>query len=315
MHKNNSNLKKLQVYLANPRGFCAGVERAIEIVERTILKYGPPVYVRHEIVHNQYVVNVLKTKGAIFVEEINEIPDNAVTIFSAHGVSTKVEDESRYKNLKIIDATCPLVSKVHLLAQKFEKDNYRLILIGDQNHPEIKGISGRLKYNFSIIKNVSDVAAIPYQKGCRFAYVTQTTLSVDDTQDIIDALKNKMPNIQGPELKNICYATQNRQNAVKRLATIVDTIFVVGATNSSNANRLKDIATSLGIKSYLLNGEDDEIRCLLNGTKILGITAGASTPNILVDNLINRIRKIRNTNVDHLQGIKENIKFKIPKEL
>lgn len=315
MFKNTANLPKLQIFLANPRGFCAGVERAVEIVERTILKYGAPVYVRHEIVHNKYVVEGLRAKGAIFVEEISEIPENAVTIFSAHGVSEKVENKSKDKNLKIIDATCPLVKKVHLQAQKFEKEGDKVILIGHKNHPEIEGTSGRVKQEVFIVENISDIDNIPYEEGSEISYVTQTTLSVDDTKNIINKLKSKFPNIKGPELNNICYATQNRQDAVKKLAIIADTVFVIGAKNSSNSNRLRDIAENFGAKSYLLNGEDDEIFDLLINTKILGITASASAPEILIENLINKIKIIRDIEITNLKGIEENIKFKIPKEL
>jgi len=315
MFKNTANPPKLQIFLANPRGFCAGVERAVEIVERTILKYGAPVYVRHEIVHNKYVVEGLRAKGAIFVEEISEIPENAVTIFSAHGVSEKVENKSKFKNLKIIDATCPLVKKVHLQAQKFEKEGDKVILIGHKNHAEVEGTSGRVKQEVFIVENISDIDNIPYEVGSKISYITQTTLSVDDTKNIINKLKSKFPNIKGPELNNICYATQNRQDAVKKLAIIADTVFVIGAKNSSNSNRLRDIAENFGVKAYLLNGEDDEISNLLINTKILGITAGASAPEILIENLINKIRKIRDIEITSLKGIEENIKFKIPKGL
>lgn len=315
MFKNTANPPKLQIFLANPRGFCAGVERAVEIVERTILKYGAPVYVRHEIVHNKYVVEGLRAKGAIFVEEISEIPENAVTIFSAHGVSEKVENKSKFKNLKIIDATCPLVKKVHLQAQKFEKEGDKVILIGHKNHAEVEGTSGRVKQEVFIVENISDIDNIPYEVGSKISYITQTTLSVDDTKNIINKLKSKFPNIKGPELNNICYATQNRQDAVKKLAIIADTVFVIGAKNSSNSNRLRDIAENFGVKAYLLNGEDDEISNLLINTKVLGITAGASAPEILIENLINKIRKIRDIEITSLKGIEENIKFKIPKRL
>jgi 4-hydroxy-3-methylbut-2-en-1-yl diphosphate reductase len=315
MHENTKSLPPIQIFLANPRGFCAGVERAVEIVERAILKYGAPVYVRHEIVHNKYVVENLRAKGAIFIEEISEIPEGAVTIFSAHGVSEKVENESRYKNLKVIDATCPLVKKVHLQAQKFEKEGDNIILIGHKNHPEIEGTSGRIKQKVFIVENIGDIEKVPYKTEDSISYVTQTTLSVDDTKNIIEKLKDKFPNIKGPELSNICFATQNRQDAVKKLAMIADTIFVIGAKNSSNSNRLRDIAENFGTKAYLLNGEDDEIFNLLVNTKTLGITAGASAPEILVENLIRKIKKIKDVNIINLEGIEENIKFKIPKEL
>ncbi|MBY0581214.1 MAG: 4-hydroxy-3-methylbut-2-enyl diphosphate reductase, partial [Rickettsiales bacterium] len=295
----------MQIFLANPRGFCAGVERAVEIVERAILKYGAPVYVRHEIVHNKYVVENLRAKGAIFIEEISEIPEGAVTIFSAHGVSERVENESRYKNLKVIDATCPLVKKVHLQAQKFEKEGDNIILIGHKNHPEIEGTSGRIKQKVFIVENIDDVEKVPYKTEDSISYVTQTTLSVDDTKNIIERLKDKFPNIKGPELSNICFATQNRQDAVKKLAMIADTIFVIGAKNSSNSNRLRDIAENFGTKAYLLNGEDDEIFNLLDNTKALGITAGASAPEILVENLIRKIKKIKDVKIINLEGIEE----------
>ena len=308
-------LDKLEIFMANPRGFCAGVERAVEIVELTLAKYGAPVYVRHEIVHNRYVVENLKNKGAIFVEEIAEIPDNAVTIYSAHGVSEKVENESRFKHLKIIDATCPLVKKVHLQAQKFEKVGDKIIIIGHKNHPEIEGTSGRVKQEVFIVENIQDVEKIPFSKDESISYVTQTTLSVDDTKNIIDALKNAYPNIKGPELKNICFATQNRQDAVKQLASLVDTIFVIGAKNSSNSNRLRDIAENCGTKAFLLNGETDDISDLLHNSTKLGITAGASAPEILVSNLIAKIKKMRDVKITHVEGIEENVKFNIPREL
>lgn len=302
----------LEIYLANPRGFCAGVERAVKIVELALKKYGPPVYVRHEIVHNKYVVENLRNAGAIFVEEVDSIPNGAVTIFSAHGVSKKVEDQSKLLNLEIIDATCPLVTKVHLQAQKFEKDMKKVILIGHKNHPEVEGTSGRVEQEVFIVEKVDDVNKIPYSKEDNVSYVTQTTLSVDDTQDIIDKLKSRYPRIQGPELDNICFATQNRQDAVKKLATIVDTIFVIGAKNSSNSNRLRDIAELCGVRAYLLNDENEVTSDMLTNVKKLGITAGASAPEVLIENLIKKIGMIRSIEIRNLEGITENIKFKIP---
>ena len=259
----------LKVYLANPRGFCAGVERAIKIVELALKKYSPPVYVRHEIVHNKHVVENLRQRGAVFVEEITDIPENAVTIFSAHGVSKKVEKESIRKHLKIIDATCPLVKKVHLQAQKFEKEGKKIILIGHRNHPEIQSTSGQLKQEVFIVEKISDVEKIPYSRKDNIAYVTQTTLSVDDTKNIVNKLKIKYPNIVGSELNNICFATQNRQDAVKKLAKVTDNIFVIGANNSSNSNRLRDIAESYRAKAYLFQDENEIKRSLLYGIKLL----------------------------------------------
>ena len=305
----------LEIYLANPRGFCAGVERAIEIVERALEKYGLPVYVRHEIVHNKYVVDNLKNKGVIFVEEIEEIPENSVTIFSAHGVSEKVEKESKRKHLNIIDATCPLVKRVHTQAQKFENNGDKVILIGHKKHPEVEGTSGRIKQYVFVVEKISDVDRVSYSDKDNISYVTQTTLSVDDTKDIILKLKEKYPNIKGPKLSNICFATQNRQDAVKKLAAITDTVFVIGAKNSSNSNRLRDTAERHGVRAYLLNNANDITEDLLNETKKLGITAGASAPEILVENVIKKIKALRNSKVQNLEGIIENVKFNLPKKL
>ena len=308
-------LEKLDLYLAKPRGFCAGVERAIDIVETALEVYGAPVYVRHEIVHNKYVVDMLKKKGAIFVNELDEVPEKSITIFSAHGVSTSVEQEAERKRLNVIDATCPLVKKVHLEAQKNERNDYKLILIGHKGHPEVNGTSGQVSQEVCLVQNPEDVEKVPFTKDDEIAYVTQTTLSVDDTKDIIEALKNRFPNIRGPELKNICYATQNRQNAVKELAELVDLILVVGAKNSSNSNRLRDIGEEQGRLSYLINGEQDLNAEWFVNIKSVGITAGASAPEILVQNVIERIEKIRPINIRTINGIDENVKFKLPKQL
>ena len=306
--KTNSALK---VYLANPRGFCAGVKRAIQIVELALKQHGTPVYVRHEIVHNKHVVETLKQKGAIFVEKITDIPKEAITIFSAHGVSKRVEEASINKNLKVIDATCPLVKKVHLQAQKFEREDKKIILIGHKNHPEVVGTSGQVKQNIFIVEKSSDIEKIPYIRDDNVAYVTQTTLSVDDTRDIINKLKIKYPNIVGPKLDNICFATQNRQDAVKKLAKMVSTIFVIGAKNSSNSNRLRDIAELYGAEAYLLQDKNDVHPNFLHKIENLGITAGASTPEILLDGIIEKIRMIRHIEIKNLEGITENIKFNI----
>jgi 4-hydroxy-3-methylbut-2-en-1-yl diphosphate reductase len=311
----NSQLSQLKI-LAQPRGFCAGVDRAIEIVERAIKKYGAPVYVRHEIVHNKYVVDDLKRKGAIFVEEISEIPDGAVTVFSAHGVSEKVESEARLRNLPIIDATCPLVTKVHIQAQKSEAKGAEIILIGHDGHPEVEGTSGRVKNGVMLVENVADVAKIQPKNPDNLAYVTQTTLSVDETKDIIFALIERFPSIQGPGTKDICYATQNRQDAVRELAKQTDLVLVVGANYSSNSVRLKDLSLELGTQSYLIDSAKNiEDIWFKNCTKI-GVTAGASAPELLVEQVVDHIKNLYpKAKVSIMNGIEENIKFRLPKEV
>lgn len=305
----------LDIYLAEPRGFCAGVNRAIKIVERAIEKFGSPIYVRHEIVHNKFVVNQLKAKGAIFVKEIDDIPENSIVIFSAHGVSEQVEIDAKNHNLKSIDATCPLVHKVHLEAQTHEKLERKLIIIGHLGHPEIEGTAGRIKSPVNIVSSVEDVLKLDIDQKEDLAYVTQTTLSIDDTTEIIAALKNRFPKIIGPELKNICYATQNRQTATKKLSDIVDLVLVIGSKNSSNSNRLQDIAVQMGKKSFLINDYTDiDLSWFANVNK-LGITAGASAPEILVEQVLNFIQMNFKTQIHHLEEIKENIYFNIPKEL
>jgi 4-hydroxy-3-methylbut-2-enyl diphosphate reductase len=306
----------IQIILASPRGFCAGVERAVDIVELALEKYGSPVYIRHEIVHNKYVVDSLRAKGAIFVEELDEIPDNAVTIFSAHGVSEKVENEAKYRKLFVIDATCPLVTKVHLEAKKHESMNKQIIMIGHRGHPEVEGTAGRVKSEVLIVSSVDDVDKLKIENPDNLAYVTQTTLSVDDTSKIINRLKEKYKNITGPDLKNICYATQNRQNAVKDLAKVSDIILVIGAQNSSNSNRLRDLGEEMGILSYLIENPEDINLDWFKSAKNIGITAGASAPEILVNNIINYIKKLYNkAEVKSLDGIIENLKFKLPSEV
>ncbi len=308
--------KDIQIILASPRGFCAGVERAVDIVELALEKYGAPVYIRHEIVHNKYVVNSLKAKGAIFVEELYEIPDNAVTIFSAHGVSDKVEDEARHRKLFVIDATCPLVTKVHLEAKKHESMDKQIIIIGHRGHPEVEGTAGRVKSEVLIVSSIDDVDRLEIKNPDNLAYVTQTTLSVDDTSKIINRLKERYNNITGPDLKNICYATQNRQNAVKDLAKIADVILVIGAQNSSNSNRLRDLGEEMSVPSYLVETPEDINLNWLKSAKNIGITAGASAPEILVNNIINYIQTLYNkAEVQTLDGIIENLKFKLPSEV
>lgn len=309
-------MTKLEIILASPRGFCAGVERAVEIVERAIEKYGAPVYVRHEIVHNKYVVDSLKAKGAVFVEELDEIPNNGITIFSAHGVSDKVEDTARLRGLPVIDATCPLVTKVHLEAKKQESLNRQIIMIGHRGHPEVEGTAGRVKSEVIIVSSIDDVDIIKVADPDNLSYVTQTTLSVDDTSKIISKLKQRFPAITGPDLKDICYATQNRQNAVKKLATLVDMILVIGAKNSSNSNRLRDLGEEMSVPSYLIDSPDDINGDWLKNVKLIGITAGASAPEILVDNVINYLNGLyQEVVITKLEGIEENVKFRLPAEV
>ena len=276
----------MKVILAEPRGFCAGVERAVEIVERAIQVYGPPVYVRHEIVHNKRVVDDLREKGAVFVEELDEIPNGGVTIFSAHGVSEEVENTAKGRRLPVIDATCPLVAKVHIEAQRYESEGREVVLIGHQGHPEVEGTSGRVKNGVHIVATPADVAELSVADPERVSYVTQTTLSVDDTRDVIEALKERYPNISGPDVKDICYATQNRQASVRELAKEVELILVVGARNSSNSNRLREIGEEMGVPTHLINDSSDVDSEWFNGVERIGITAGASAPEKLVEQLI-----------------------------
>lgn len=305
----------LEIILAEPRGFCAGVDRAIEIVEKALKLYGPPIYVRHEIVHNKFVVEDLKNKGAVFVNEVDEIPDGSITVFSAHGVSEKVENSAKLRDLPIIDATCPLVTKVHKEAQKWEAEDREIILIGHDGHPEVEGTSGRVKNGVILVEKEEDVENIKVKNQKKLAYVTQTTLSVDDTRNIILALKKRFPDIEGPELRDICYATQNRQNAVHELAKKVDLMLVIGSKNSSNSNRLRDLAEEMGIKSYLIDGASDINSKWLNNVEKIGITAGASAPEILVSEVIDHLLKSYNVTVKNLEGIVENVKFKLPQEV
>ena len=307
--------QKLEVWLASPRGFCAGVERAIEIVERALELYGPPVYVRHEIVHNKRVVETLRAKGAVFVEEVNDVPDGAVTIFSAHGVAEKVENEARRRGLPVIDATCPLVSKVHKEGQGHAKKNRQVILIGHEGHPEVEGTQGRIPGGVLLVTKPKDVAKLKVRNPDMLAYVTQTTLSVDETRDVIEALKTRFPNIIRPDVKDICYATQNRQQAVRELAEHVDLLLVVGAPNSSNSNRLREIGSELGIPSYLIDDADNLDPSWLDDVNIVGVSAGASAPEELIQEVIERLGDFGNVVLKKLDGVEENITFKMPREL
>lgn len=307
--------RPIKVLLASPRGFCAGVERAIEIVERALEKFGPPVYVRHEIVHNKHVVDSLKAKGAIFVEEIDEIPEGANTIFSAHGVSDKVVTDAQDRGLAVVDATCPLVSKVHKEGQTHAGRGRQVILIGHAGHPEVEGTQGRIPGGVLLVTNTSDVASLEVGNPDQLAYVTQTTLSVDDTRDVIQALKERFPNIQGPDVKDICYATQNRQQAVRELAEAVDLLLVVGASNSSNSNRLRDLGDEMGVPSYLIADASEFDPDWIGSANIVGVTAGASAPEELVQGLIDRLRDYGDVSVEKQNGVEENVVFKLPREI
>jgi 4-hydroxy-3-methylbut-2-enyl diphosphate reductase len=306
----------LQIILCEPRGFCAGVERAIEIVERALQKYGAPIYVRHEIVHNRWVVDDLKSRGVIFVDDVSDIPDGAWTVFSAHGVSEAVEMSAKARNLPMIDATCPLVTKVHLEAQRYEREGQQIILIGHAGHPEVEGTSGRVKQDVLLVSNVDDVAKLVVQDSEHLAYVTQTTLSVDDTRVIIAALKERFPAIIGPDVKDICYATQNRQNAIKDLAGKVDMLLVIGATNSSNSSRLRDLGEEMGIASYLIADAKELQKSWLDGRHAVGISAGASAPEHLVQGVVEQIQAwIPEHHITTHISAKENVHFKLPEQV
>ena len=310
-----TDARVIRIVLAKPRGFCAGVERAIEIVERALERCGPPVYVRHEIVHNKHVVDTLREKGAVFVEELDEIPDGAVTIFSAHGVSESVENLARLRSLPVIDATCPLVSKVHKEGQNHARKGRDVILIGHAGHPEVEGTQGRIPGGVHLVSNVEDVASLQVRDASALSYVTQTTLSVDDTRDVIDALKERFPTIKGPDVKDICYATQNRQQAVRQIAQQVDLLLVVGARNSSNSNRLREIGAQLGIPSYLIDDASAIEPAWLDGVEAVGLSAGASAPEELVQDVIEALSTYGPVDVQELGGIDEHMQFKLPREL
>jgi len=315
MDKINSELRPLKVFLAQPRGFCAGVERAIEIVERALKIYGPPVYVRHEIVHNKRVVNNLSSKGAIFVQELDEIPAGAVTVFSAHGVAQKIEDTAKDRKLPILDATCPLVAKVHREGQRYSSEGFEVILIGHEGHPEVEGTMGRISGDVYLVSNTDDVFKLKVKNPEKLSYISQTTLSVDDTKVVIQALKDRFPSIKGPDVKDICYATQNRQSAVRDLVDHVNLILVVGAKNSSNSNRLRDLGEESGVDTYLIETADDLDRRWFDKVDSIGISSGASTPDELVKEVINRISSFREVKIEKRPGIEENIVFKLPREL
>ncbi|MDC3023048.1 4-hydroxy-3-methylbut-2-enyl diphosphate reductase [Candidatus Pelagibacter sp.] len=310
--------KEIKILLSAPRGFCAGVERAIEIVEKSIQKYGSPVYVRHEIVHNKYVVDNLKNKGAIFVEELEEIKDKSrPVIFSAHGVPKKIPEDAKNYNMTYVDATCPLVSKVHREAENLHKAGYHLILIGHQNHPEVIGTMGQLpEGSIDLIQNENEAKKYKPKNSDKISYVTQTTLSVDDTKDIIRILKRKFPNIKEPMKEDICYATTNRQMAVKNIAKKCDLFFVIGSRNSSNSVRLVEVAKKSGCpNSQLIHSQSEIPYELIEKSNTIGISSGASAPEVLVNNFINELKKRFTVNIDEVEAIKENVVFKIPKKL
>ena len=310
--------KEIKILLSAPRGFCAGVERAIEIVEKSIQKYGSPVYVRHEIVHNKYVVDNLKNKGAIFVEELEEIKDKSrPVIFSAHGVPKKIPEDAKNYNMTYVDATCPLVSKVHREAENLHKAGYHLILIGHQNHPEVIGTMGQLpEGSIDLIQNENEAKEYTPKNSDKISYVTQTTLSVDDTKDIIRILKKKFPNIKEPMKEDICYATTNRQMAVKNIAKKCDLFFVIGSRNSSNSVRLVEVAKKSGCpNSQLIHSQSEIPYELIEKSNTIGISSGASAPEVLVNNFISELKKRFTVNIDEVEAIKENVVFKIPKKL
>lgn len=306
---------KIRVILAKPRGFCAGVERAIEIVERALETFGPPVYVRHEIVHNKHVVESLRSKGAVFVEELSDIPDGAVTIFSAHGVSEAVESHARLRALPVIDATCPLVSKVHKEGQNHAANGREVILIGHAGHPEVEGTQGRIPGGVHLVSEPSDVENLVVENPDSLAYVTQTTLSVDETRDVIAALRKRFPTIVGPDVKDICYATQNRQTAVRRLVEEADLLLVVGAKNSSNSNRLREIGSEEGVPSHLIDDAAGLDPAWLDGVRTVGITAGASAPEKLVTDLVRRLGEFGAVEIEEIDGVEEHMHFKLPRSL
>jgi 4-hydroxy-3-methylbut-2-enyl diphosphate reductase len=304
-----------KIFLAQPRGFCAGVTRAIDIVDRALEKYGAPVYVFHEIVHNQFVVNALRHKGAIFVNSLDDIPEKSLTIFSAHGVSQDVRYIADTKLLRVIDATCPLVTKVHMQAQRYAKKGFALVMIGHPGHEEVEGTIGSVDIPVHLVSQVSDVATLTLGAKDPVAYVTQTTLSMDDTRDIIDALTQRYPHIEGPHVDDICYATQNRQTAVRALAEQVDMVLVVGARNSSNSNRLREVAASQNIPAYLVQDETELQPSWLLGVSKIGITSGASTPEILVKRVVDALAKNTSQQVIALSGVQEDVVFRLPLEL
>ena len=304
-----------EIFLAEPRGFCAGVDRAIDIVEHALAKFGRPIYVRHEIVHNTYVVNDLKAKGAIFIEELSDVPPGATLIFSAHGVSRAIQDEAQARGFRIFDATCPLVTKVHVELAKLDKEGYEFIMIGHKGHPEVEGTMGQLDSGIHLVEDVADVAKVQPTQTDLLAVVTQTTLSVDDAAEIVAAVKARFPQVREPKQQDICYATQNRQVAVKLMSSQVDVVIVVGSPTSSNSNRLRELADRLGTPAYMVDSAADLDGAWFSGAQKVGLTAGASAPDVLVQEVIARLRALGAVSVRTLDGIQETIKFPLPKGL
>ena len=309
----------MQIYLANPRGFCAGVDRAIAIVNEALTRFEPPIYVRHEVVHNKFVVSDLANRGAVFVEELHEVPDGSIVIFSAHGVSKAVEDEARRRDLTVFDATCPLVTKVHIEVAKFAHDGMDAVLIGHAGHPEVEGTMGRFNRGYGgqihLVENEEDVAKLTVKDAESLAFVTQTTLSMDDTARVIDALRDKFPSIQGPRKDDICYATQNRQDAVKDLAGRCEVVLVVGSPNSSNSNRLRELAQRMGCQAYLIDNTSEMDKAWFDNVKTVGVTAGASAPEVLIQEVLQQLQNWGGQRPDELSGIEENVTFSLPKAL
>jgi 4-hydroxy-3-methylbut-2-enyl diphosphate reductase len=303
------------IILAEPRGFCAGVDRAIDIVERALLKFGAPIYVRHEIVHNTHVVQNLKSRGAIFIEELSDVPPGATLVFSAHGVSKAVQDEAQARGFRIFDATCPLVTKVHVEVAKLHREGYEFIMIGHKGHPEVEGTMGQLVDGIYLVEDVEDVAKVQPRQSERLAVVTQTTLSVDDAAEITAAVQARFPQVRRPKQQDICYATQNRQDAVKLLSPQVDILIVVGSPSSSNSNRLAELANRLGTEAYMVDGPADVKSAWFEGKGRVGLTAGASAPEVLVQAVIQRIRLLGAISVQKMDGITETLKFPLPKGL
>jgi 4-hydroxy-3-methylbut-2-enyl diphosphate reductase len=304
-----------EILLAEPRGFCAGVDRAIEIVDRALQKFGRPIYVRHEIVHNTYVVNDLKMRGAIFIEDLDEVPAGSTLVFSAHGVSQAIQKEAQARGFRIFDATCPLVTKVHVEVAKLHREGFEFIMIGHKGHPEVEGTMGQLESGIHLVEDVAGVALVQPTQTDKLAVVTQTTLSVDDAADIAAAVKARFPNVREPKQQDICYATQNRQDAVKVMSPQVDVVIVVGSPTSSNSNRLREVARKLGTESYMVDNADELQAAWFEGRQRVGLTAGASAPDILVQAVINRIRALGAVSVRKMDGIEETVKFPLPKGL
>ena len=309
----------MEIRLANPRGFCAGVDRAIDIVNRALEVFGPPIHVRHEVVHNRFVVDDLRQRGAVFVEELHEVPDDAIVIFSAHGVSKAVQQEAERRQLKVFDATCPLVTKVHMEVIRYAREGRESILIGHEGHPEVEGTMGQYDKSFGgdiyLVEDEADVAALQVRDPAKLAFVTQTTLSVDDTAKVIDALRERFPDIHGPKREDICYATTNRQDAVRQLALECDLVLVVGSVNSSNSNRLRELAERCGTEAYLLDEPGQIDQAWLAGKKTVGVTAGASAPEELVHQVIATLKAFGGQDAEEIPGREENIRFSMPKAL